>query len=404
LQSGGHHADSPAPKLTGRQRTVRDRLREIFREDDTCPHGLLPPERQLAEMVGVSRPTVRMVLSHLEDRGEVLRGNGSRRVAPNEADRPAGRMVIGVIDTMLDSQQPSSSLPSGSQATIVATAREAIGRAGAHALFLGHCDWDALAIDDLRQQRLSGLLVFRHAIDQTAGSRIIESMRACGTPTVVYGYSDGLPPVHAIGHDHEQGQYLATRHLIERRGCRRIARVWRAMPDASIPAWVHHREIGYQRAMREAGLAVPDPILLPDFGDIDDPARRFELLRRLIAGYLTERKGRQQALDGLVCLSDGHAIAAAAACRLIGRSPGEDVHLAGYDNMFQKHDFCSFEPSLPAVTIDKNNPCLGKALGELLLACIADSQGSPVRQHLHPPRLVIPSSISASLAVNDAAP
>jgi DNA-binding LacI/PurR family transcriptional regulator len=380
-----------AKQLTSRQLGVRDRLRELFQEDGTCPYGLLPPERQLAELVGVSRPTVRSVLSHMEDSGEVLRGHGSRRLAESPDASGSRRAVVGIIDRVLLEDRQGQSYPSSSEGAIVTAARDAIGNSGNHMLFFGHTAWTDEAIADLVEQRLSALLIFRKAVGPEDGQRIIETMRSAGVPVVMYGYADGYAAVDSVSHDHEEGQYLVTKHLIEHCGCRRIARVWKAesMPEAD--AWVRHREAGFLRAISEAGLEVSEPIPMPRIPNDLEDAERFEFLRRLIAGYLADRFADSPGPDALACLSDGQAIAAAAACRLFGRSPGGDIQIAGYDNAFGGHDFEPFEPFVPAVTVDKNNGRLGRILGEMTVDCIESGIKESARHHLDPPSLVIPN-------------
>ena len=59
-------------------RSVLDRLEKLINEGEYPPGGRLPPERELAERFGVSRPTVREAIIALEalDRVEVKTGSG----------------------------------------------------------------------------------------------------------------------------------------------------------------------------------------------------------------------------------------------------------------------------------------------------------------------------------------
>lgn len=57
---------------------IADRLRALIEEPDFARNGRLPPERELAERLGVSRPSVReaLVVLELEGRVEIRMGSG----------------------------------------------------------------------------------------------------------------------------------------------------------------------------------------------------------------------------------------------------------------------------------------------------------------------------------------
>lgn len=76
---------------------IADRLRTLIDEPDFTTHGRLPPERALAEQLGVSRPSVReaLVALELEGRVEIRMGSGvylcdkpppSQETAPDSAE------------------------------------------------------------------------------------------------------------------------------------------------------------------------------------------------------------------------------------------------------------------------------------------------------------------------------
>lgn len=391
-----------AANLTVKQRAVLNHLRELFRDRTTCPWGLLPPERELAERVGVSRPTLRLVLAEMEKRGQILRGNGARRVAESSPSFfTNGQNTVGVLDNSLSAPTgPDNSAP-GWEHHIQNAAKQVIAEAGVHLLFFGRRDWTDEEIDQLAGQGLAGLLVFRPAIAADAARRVVEAMKAAGVPTVIYGFADGFPDTDSVSHDHEQGQYLATRYLIEKCGCRRIVRLWGLWRGAERPAWLVYRDRGYERAMREADLPVADPIALGVAKSHVSRPELFEHVRRLAAGYLVEHIHGPDAPDAVVCASDGYVFPTASACRLLGRVPGRDIHIAGYDNMFRDHPYREFESYLPAVTIDKNNKRLGRALGRMVLDRLEGQTDAPGRHHLEPPQIVIPSDESYPHSVVD---
>lgn len=71
----------PRPKSTASRRLylqIADRLRTVMYQSDFTSQGRLPPERALAERLGVSRPSIReaLVALELEGRVEIRMGSG----------------------------------------------------------------------------------------------------------------------------------------------------------------------------------------------------------------------------------------------------------------------------------------------------------------------------------------
>ncbi|MCC8395905.1 FadR family transcriptional regulator [Paraburkholderia sp. MMS20-SJTR3] len=82
---------------------IADKLRELIAQPEFAPHGRLPPERALAETLGVSRPSVREALVALELEGlvEIRMGSGVYLCATPPAQNGAtARAELG--DSLLD--------------------------------------------------------------------------------------------------------------------------------------------------------------------------------------------------------------------------------------------------------------------------------------------------------------
>ena len=81
-------------------RQIADQIRGLIKSGEFQPGSRLPPERDLAKQLGVSRPSVREALIALEVEGlvevrigsgiYVLAANGKARALPDEGDAPAG--------------------------------------------------------------------------------------------------------------------------------------------------------------------------------------------------------------------------------------------------------------------------------------------------------------------------
>ena len=96
------------------------------------------------------------------------------------------------------------------------------------------------------------------------------------------------------------------------------------------------------------------------------PAEQFEAQARYFAGYLIDHVRSPKGIDAIMVPTDAHCYPVAAACRMLGREPNHDVVLAGYDSNWEHSVFRQFEPTGPAVTVDRLNADLGREMVRLL--------------------------------------
>lgn len=83
---------------------IADKLRGLIAQPEFAPNGRLPPERALAETLGVSRPSVREALVALELEGlvEIRMGSGVYVCAAPDASRGAAHPADELGDSLLD--------------------------------------------------------------------------------------------------------------------------------------------------------------------------------------------------------------------------------------------------------------------------------------------------------------
>jgi DNA-binding transcriptional MocR family regulator len=82
-------------------RQLADRIDELVREGDLPPGARLPPERQLAEQLAVSRSTTVAAYALLADRGVVVRRQGSgTRITPEGHVAPGARLDDGGVNEL----------------------------------------------------------------------------------------------------------------------------------------------------------------------------------------------------------------------------------------------------------------------------------------------------------------
>ncbi|SAK94138.1 GntR family transcriptional regulator [Caballeronia hypogeia] len=76
---------------------IADKLRGLIEQKDFAPNGRLPSERELAQTLGVSRPSVReaLVALELEGRVEIRMGSGVYIVAAPAAKPPTSEGELG---------------------------------------------------------------------------------------------------------------------------------------------------------------------------------------------------------------------------------------------------------------------------------------------------------------------
>ena len=144
--------------------------------------------------------------------------------------------------------------------------------------------------------------------------------------------------------------------------------------------------------MREAGLEPLLPIEHPSIGlwrTIENVGEQFEVGRRILSGYLAPRFLGSEGVDAILGEADPQAFLIAAACRLLGCKPYEEIALAGYDNTYEHSPFLAYEPCGPQVTADKRNLEMGFELVSLLMDRIEGRVPAEPQDRLIDPRLVI---------------
>ncbi len=334
---------------------------------------MAPTIRDVARAAGVSVATASKGL------------NGKGRMRPDTRER----IVQAARDLRFRPNRNASSLTSGRTYTAGLLTRDGYGRftpallggvedalsADTASLLLCDARRDAVRerhyLDALMARRVDGLIVTGRATDAAP-----PLPRNLPFP-VLYAYTTSQDEQDtSITVDDEHGGWLAAGQLM-RQGCRTIAHL---TGPASYDA-VRDRIAGARRALRDAGLDLPDERIT--HASFTEQAG-FDAVERLLAQH--------PGVDGIFCGSDqiGRGVADALSARGV-RVP-EDIALIGFDNWTLIA--AATRPALASV--DMNLYRLGRVAGEGLLRAIDGDREPGVRRL--PCSLAVRASCPASPA------
>ena len=197
----------------------------------------------------------------------------------------------------------------------------------------------------------------------------LERLVKRGAHFVRWGSASQVNIGATVGSDNEQGGFDATAHLLD------LGRTRIAFAGTATPAYPEFLERwnGYCRALRSRGIE-PEPQLCVDA----DPTE--ESGRAVIATLGT----RHADYDALFAASDVTAIGAMHALQMLGRSIPGDVALVGFDDIP-----AASLSSPPLTTVKQDSRQAGEALVEALIEAI--EQGTAQSRSL-PCRLIVRQS------------
>ncbi|RMD57497.1 GntR family transcriptional regulator [Candidatus Parcubacteria bacterium] len=358
-----HQKLVPVDEKRPRKRCLES-IRHWIRSGALWPDSPLPSQRQLADILGVNRRTLRAALAELSEEGVLLRLDARSFVVNRRAPAPDPFLSESVVlvtmadvTTSLRVCEEETGLLHSIARSVAATARER----GLHTFALTPADFSRRQIERMFAAQPRGVIL----LDDEALAEaefLAERSRHYGVPVVVMG--DGKGVFDTVYPDHNRGGYRLARHLLDA-GCRRFA--WVAPAGVERKRWGQDRVAGIRRALVEAGLDLSREIV------VDAPLQRpaiyaeWERYARMYAGFVYDVIAGEDAVDAILAANDVDFFFIAWACRLFGKVPNRDVLIAGYDNVwpvaFERH----WLNDLPAASWDKHNMAIGRELVELLL-------------------------------------
>lgn len=365
-------------------RYVKDRIRQ----GDVGGGDLIPSAKAIAERLGVDRRTVSGAFTILRREGilrPVGKGRGMVVSGANGERESRGVLRNSVVVLSPDVSQAKAEHKTAGWADEVGQgAIRQVRRSGMNALMVHPTRWLAGEDREILAEKPFGLIV-PDIVDQQWMVQVVESASRRGVPLVVYGDSREFASLDRVVSDHDNGTYELVRYLISQ-GRRRIATMW--APDRP-GYWFASRRSGYERALREAGLAVLPAVPMVSFPPGYGKAEQFKDVVRHVAGYLIEFLNGPTPADALLVASDGEIPAVAAACRLFGKIPGQDVLIGGYDNYWADVPERAFESAAPCATVEKQNNELGAEMVRLLMARVKGELPAAPQRRVVEPRLIV---------------
>jgi DNA-binding LacI/PurR family transcriptional regulator len=379
-----------------RTRAVRSLKQWV--SDGRLPAGeRLPPETRLAAKLNVSRSTIRLALSDLEKEG-VVSADKRRRIVLDRI-KPTKTFLADAVALITDSpdQFQRGKMHGTWHSNFIHTgAVDAIRDAGYDVLNIHPSRIAGDMIQRLILQQPRGVIIMRDVLETPSGQHLPQALQEGNVLFVVYGdhgrFRDAKKAIFdTVASDHETGSYELTKWLISQ-GRKRILRLWTtqwAGPEEK-REWLHQRDLGYERAMQEAGLEPLKPLEIYGQTRIGPESQEsFRQEARLMAGYLIEYLTMDQPVDAIMAVSDASVPAIAAALKLHGREPNNDILIVGYDNMWQDMSSNRWEPTQPVATVDKRNLELGSELMRLLQERIEGSLPPQGQHRVVKPDLII---------------
>ena len=370
---------SAANEFAPSQTRVLDAVRGWIQDGRYRPGEQLPTMRAVARSLAVDKGTVCRAMAVLQHHGLVRREGRRLHVAASQA-APARAGVLA--DTFLVITSATGAAGdrriSGWLARVIEGLFAAAQQHHRHAMLVHPRAAQPEALDRLLSGGPAGCIVLGTSQTPEQDHAMFAKVQAAGVPAVVFGEEVDAPGRDLVTGDHAEGARRLT-HWLADRGCRRILRYWPYRVDRPArPAWLAHRDQGYERAVAELGLDLlptlehPRPNLEPLEGKA-----YFDTRVRHAVGFLVEHLTGPGRVDAIMAATDRVTYELAAACRVLGLSPNRDVILAGYDADWEQCSEQQFEPVGPAVTVEQDDAELGHRLVEAVIRRAADPAAPP---------------------------
>jgi DNA-binding LacI/PurR family transcriptional regulator len=209
-------------------------------------------------------------------------------------------------------------------------------------------DREMAAVEMLRAKRVDGVIVTSSRV----GALYLEHLERIGVPVVLVNNHNEQSGRYtfSVSVDNQDGGYLATHHLVQRRH-RRIAYI-SGPADHSDDT---DRLAGYCQALDEAGIPFDPALVVPGNGCLDGGERALDTLKSL-----------ERPPSAVFCYNDMTAIGLLSAARQAGIPVPQDLAVVGFDDIpFASHVYP------PLTTIAQPQRDMGRQAMNMALTLMA---------------------------------
>jgi GntR family transcriptional regulator of arabinose operon len=332
------------------------------------PGASIPSEAQLLKRFSVSRPTLVRSLQDLVRDGYLFRRQGKGTFVAERADPQAGSHALPRVVTLFTAPREAVADVGSPGEVLLGLLRGVQSVLGSAHVDLALRYTSIGMLDDETRQYLDksqpGVALL---IEPSFSPQLrVELLRRRWT---VWSVNEPWEEGNAVYIDQERAGYLATRYLIEKRGCRHIA----LLNGPTGEYWGFGARLkGYRTALNEAGIE-PDARLIREGSHMIDTEAGRIMMRAVLDGAIK--------VDGVVGASDSKAIGAVAAAQECGRRVQDDLAVVGIDDILAAH----VNPPLPSVAMPFE--AVGRRAAEEALRSLAGANGhalAPIEIQLKP--------------------
>jgi LacI family transcriptional regulator len=332
--------------------------------------------KEVAELAGVSEATVSRVFNGVgpmkaETKRKVLEAAQRLNYHPNAIAQSFARRRSGHLGVVLPYLPKVHLFSAYYFSEILSGIGEKVRERGYDLLVLLRSPEEPADYVQLFRTRKVDACIILGARDHSGQKEALRKLKEEGHPFCVVNQHFAGEGFNEVDADHVQGSYEAAKYLLSK-GYRRIA-FMNGSPEYSNS---RDRLLGFRRAMEEAGLEVPDRMLLEG-----NYSRK--------SGYEAAERIWQQRdeVEAVFAANDRMAIGIMQRLREYGWTAGKEIAVAGYDDS----DAAKLsDPPLTSVYVPFYE--MGRLAAERVLdQAISGAEAEPFREKL-PTRLVIRKS------------
>lgn len=358
------HIIAPVQNESPRARALRA-IRGWISDGSLTAGEVLPPEREISNMLGVGLGTVQRALKVMESEGYIVRRAGRTRIVATPETNDVGLLSDSVLvfaETM-DFLTQFNGPVYGWGGYVAAGVLNGLAEQKAHAMLLHPGSLEISTLERMLGSGPQGMVI--PEVDQVSIDPLPWAHLASqsGVPVTVFGNEAGSELYDRVVPDHEAGAYELTKWLISQ-GRRRIVHT---TTGSLMKEWIKARLRGYESAMRQAGLTPMAAVIIPEgkYPSLN-PEGSFRASSQAAAGALLPHVMVDDSIDAIMTITDGHVPSIIHGLRMLGKKPQQDVLVVGYDDYWDQTLERAWESLPPAATVNKNNFQVGRELAMLL--------------------------------------